>query len=64
MNQKALVEMEIVKGERSYRFLIPMGAPYGEVYDACHEIIMKISELAKEAADKIKREESAPSDQA
>lgn len=62
MNQRALVEMEIVKGERKYSFLIPLGAPYGEVYDACHEIMMKITDLAKEAAEKAKQ--TAPSDQA
>lgn len=48
------VILEVTKNERKYRFEMPVGAPFGECYDAAFEVLNKVSELAKQASDKMK----------
>ena len=50
-----MVNFEVVKGDRKYVFSIEMGAPLGECYDVCHEVLMEIMKLAQQSADKVKQ---------
>ena len=54
MDLKALVTMEIKKGENSYRFLMDNGCPFGEAIDAAFEFLQKLHALSKQAADDAK----------
>lgn len=58
MELSSVVVMTVKKGERNFELLMPMGAPYGEAYDAVFEMLGKIVELSKEAAEKAKRPET------
>lgn len=60
MDYLSQIVIEIKKNDRVYRFEIPMGAPYGEAYDACFEALGGIMELAKNAKDRVKQD--APAD--
>lgn len=53
MDIKSTVVIEIKKNDNVYRFEMPVGAPFGECYDAAFQTLNKVSELAKEAADKM-----------
>lgn len=53
---KSVVNFEVKKDDRTYIFSIPMGAPYGESYDVCFEMLQKIKEMASQAADAQKRQ--------
>jgi hypothetical protein len=44
----------VVKGERSYSFIAPHGAPYGEAIDSCFEILVKLNDMQKDSIDKMK----------
>ncbi len=62
MNQKACVQLEIVKNEKSYILSVPFGSSYQESYDAAIEIannIVQLSKEAQEAQDKAKAEAEA-----
>ena len=59
MNLKSFVDIEIVKGERTYHFLMPVGAPFGEAYDASFETLSAITDMAKQAAEQAKPKEGA-----
>lgn len=52
MDIRALISIEIKKNDRTYVFNMPVGAPYGEAYDAAYEVTSKILQLAAEAAEK------------
>ena len=45
------VTLIVDKNDRTYRFDMPAGAPFGECYDAAFECLGKIAEMAKKAAD-------------
>ena len=55
MNLKSAVIFEVIKEERLYRFEIPVGAPYGECYDAGFAFLKKVEELSAEAVKKAER---------
>lgn len=58
MVQKSALIFESVKGEKSdrtYQFIIPVGAPFGEVFDVAFEILAASEELAKQALDNAKK---------
>lgn len=58
MVQKTAVIFESVKGEkgeRTYQFIIPVGAPFGEVFDVSFEILNASEELAKQAVENAKK---------
>ena len=60
MDQKlmpATVDLIEEKNGKTYVFSMPVGAPFGEAYDVAFEMLSKIVELSKNAADKMKREE-------
>lgn len=56
------VAIEIKKEDRVYRFEMPVGAPFGECYDSAFQVLNKIAELSKEAAEKVKPAEEAPAE--
>lgn len=49
--------IEVSKNDRLYTFTMPVGAPFGEVYDVAYEVLNKIAELAKDGALSAKRAE-------
>ena len=49
---------EVKKGENEYRFYLPPNAPIGEVYDAAFSVLMEITKLATESAEKAKRQDN------
>lgn len=58
MKEELRHKMEVEKDGRIYVLDIPGNAPLGEAYDACHEFLAKIVDLAQAAAEKVKRQES------
>lgn len=53
------------KGEsRTYSFIIPIGAPFGEAFDAAFETLSAVLDLSKKAIEDAKKNapESAPSE--
>ena len=54
MNQKLLINLEITKGDHTFVFSMPVGAPLGSAYDASAEVLNAILEMAKQAADNVK----------
>lgn len=58
MTQKAAVIFEAVKGEkgeRTYQFIIPVGSPYGEVFDVAFELLSSAEQLSKQAIENAKK---------
>ena len=58
MTQKAMIKLTMISNEREFSFEMPIGSPFGEAYDAAFSFLQEISTMAKEAADKAKREEN------
>jgi hypothetical protein len=50
MNQKLMINLEVVKGEHTFVFSMPVGVPLGAAYDASAEVLNAIVEMAKQAA--------------
>ncbi len=59
MAVKAYVTIEIVKNERVYTFSIPVGAPYGEAYDAVAEAKATVFDLLAKSLEADKQQESS-----
>lgn len=57
MDLKTAVIFSVTKNDRLFQFVAPTGAPLGECYDAAFEVLSSITEQAKAAADKAKKEE-------
>ena len=55
MNQALVINFSKEVNGRVYTFVLPMGAPFGEAYDVCHEVLTDISKMASEAAEKAKQ---------
>jgi len=58
MVQKSVVIFESVKGEkgeRTYQFVIPVGAPFGEVFDVAFEVLAAAESLSKQALENAKK---------
>ena len=55
---KAHVSVEVVKNERTYIFSIPVGAPYGEAYDAVSEAKQTVFDLLSKSLEVDKQQES------
>lgn len=54
MEQKAVVNLEVKKGERTFVFTMPIGSPYGEAYDAAFNVLNEILEMSKKAVEAAK----------
>lgn len=48
--------VEVTTNDRVYKFVMPMGAPFGEAYDACHGVLAEIVKWAKQAEEQAKRQ--------
>jgi hypothetical protein len=59
MLKQLAIEFIVEKGDKKYTFTMPHGAPFGEAYDACFEVLREVVEMSKVAADQAKREEGA-----
>lgn len=57
MNVKTIITIEITKNDRVFSFNMPVGAPFGEAYDACYETLQHIVEFSKKAAEQAKQAE-------
>jgi hypothetical protein len=58
MEQKSAVIFETKKGEkgeRVYQLLIPVGAPFGEVFDVVFEMLASAESLSKQALENAKK---------
>ena len=55
------VTMIVEKNGKNFTFVMPVGANWGETYDACFECLLKIVELSKQAAENMKQK---PADEA
>jgi len=51
MNQKLVVQLEHIVGDRNYYLYLPVGGPIGEAYDACHAMLQQIVQMANDAND-------------
>jgi len=66
MDLRSYVNMEVKKSDRTYHFFMPIGAPYGEAYDAAFETLVSITDMAKQARenarpkDKVEDKEAKP----
>lgn len=58
MDLKSMIVIEVEKNERVFTFLLPVGAPFGEAYDAAFEMLSKIVDMSNEAAENMKRKEN------
>jgi hypothetical protein len=64
MTIKSYVTVEITKGDNQYTFVMPVGSPYGEAYDAAFEVLKTVADLATKAADQTERKDAKNSEQA
>lgn len=58
MDLVSTVNMVIEKNGKKFTFIMPVGANWGESYDACFECLMKVLELSKQAAEAMEQKPS------
>jgi hypothetical protein len=56
------VIINVKKGDREYTFMMPSGAPFGEAYDSCFEVLQEIVMFSKQAVDNAQRREEPTTD--
>lgn len=56
MNVKQTLVMETIRNERTYNLILPVGAPYGEAYDAAFEFLNGVLEMSKQAVERANQE--------
>lgn len=56
MDLISVVNIIVEKNDKKFTFSMPIGANWGETYDACFECLQKIVELSKQAADNMKQQ--------
>jgi len=54
MDQRGLISLEVKKGDNTFVFLMPIGAPLGEAYDAAFECLQEILGMSQRAAEQAK----------
>ena len=54
---KSFVTVEVEKNDKTFLFLMPVGAPLGEAYDAAFEVLQELVARSKEAADSVKQQD-------
>ena len=59
MNQRLLVQLEVIKNERTYTFAIPMGAPYQDALDVIEETRLFVLEMQKQALENAKKQQES-----
>jgi hypothetical protein len=63
MELKTTLNFEITKNERTYRVIIPIGAPYGEVYDAVFSCLQGIIEHQQKSIEQMKTQQASQNTQ-
>jgi len=58
MEVKTHINFEIEKSDRKYVFSMPAGGTLGEAYDSAFEVLQKLLDMSKEAAEKAKKVDS------
>lgn len=57
MNQRAMIQLEVEKSDgRIFTFLMPIGAPFGECYDAAMECAAEVLKMAKTAQEQAEQQ--------
>jgi hypothetical protein len=54
MELKTTLNFEVTKNERNYRVSVPLGAPYGEAYDAVFSCLEGIVEYQRKSVEQLK----------
>ncbi|HET8685137.1 MAG TPA: hypothetical protein VFM18_00575 [Methanosarcina sp.] len=54
----------VKKEDREYVFLMPQGAPCGEAYDACFEVLQEIIKMSERLAEQAKNVRKEPENNA
>ena len=62
MDVKSYVDVAVSKNDRLYHFYMPVGAPFGEAYDASFEVLSGITEMAKQAAENARPKDEPTTD--
>lgn len=66
MKTEGMMHFVVEKEERVYRFIAPLGSPFGETHDALYEVLEEILKMAKarseEAQERKKQEEASDKD--
>jgi hypothetical protein len=52
MKQSLVVQLEHTANERTYHLYLPVGAPLGEAYEACHAMLREVTKMAQDANDR------------
>ena len=58
MDIRSYIDVEVKKNEHVYHFLMPVGVPFGEAYDASFEVLTSITEMARNAAEQARPKEA------
>jgi len=53
--QKIATTFESKKGDKTYIFTMPYGAPLGEAYDAVHDILLDLVAMSHRYAEQVKQ---------
>lgn len=57
VDQKAIINLEVKKEDRTFVFSMPVGSPFGEAYDAAFAVLNEIQEMSKRAVEQAKPKE-------
>ena len=50
--------MTIKEGDHEFIFMMPYGSPIGSAYNAAHKVLVDLTEMARNAAEKAKPADS------
>lgn len=60
MNQRALVTIEVQRGEHTFSFYMPLGAQWSDAFSAAQEIFSGLEAHIKKLEEKAKEEVKEP----
>jgi hypothetical protein len=60
MDVKSYVAIEVTREDRVYKIYMPVGAPFGEVYDVLREMLAQSKVWIDDADKKLAEEEAKP----
>lgn len=58
MDIRSVVNLEVEKNGNKFVFSMPVGSQFGDAYGAAFDVLTKVIELSKEAADKMAPKEA------
>lgn len=62
MEMTSAIIITTKRNDRQFQFFMPVGAQYGEAYDAAFEVLTQISTMSQKAAEQLKPAESVAGD--